>query len=312
MPKFFQYEVAAFNGEQPDQGFSNVKFKDGDFESSAAAADGALLEIIPVHIKNPPVIQFIAFLDSIKDEVKQDTSQETAFGRTSPYYVWKSSRRSITIGLNIPSTSITSALNNLNNLNWLYASTYPTYSQTENATSVAATPLFRVRYANLIASPTGDGQGALCSIQGLAVTHDLDQGVIHIASENVGSSAANAAARAVEQAGFSNSFPEGSKIIVPKLMKVGFTLNVVNDHQAGWRSDTGEWRGGLSAPGFPYLFGLQRDTQNTPGAGPGVGLSTDVSTGAKPGTPADRAQEAKEEVIFDVRVDSGPPQGRTD
>ena len=190
MPKFFQYELAGFNGEQPDQGFSNVKFKDGDFESSAAAADGALLEIIPVHIKNPPVIQFLAFLDNIKDEIKQDTSEETAFGRTSPYYIWKGSRRNINISLNIPSTSIASGLNNLNNLNWLYASTYPTYSETENATSVAATPLFRVRYANLIASPTNDGQGALCSINGLTVTHDLEQGVMHIESANVGSSAA--------------------------------------------------------------------------------------------------------------------------
>ena len=293
MPKFFQYEVAAYNGTQPNEGFTNVKFKDGDFESSAAASDGALLEIIPVHIKKPPVIQFIAFLDNIRDEVHHMTTEETAFGRTSPYYIWSNAKRKITIGLNIPSTSITSGLNNLNNLNWLYASTYPAYSQTENATSLAATPLFRVRYANLIASPTNDGQGALGSIQGLSVTHDLDQGVMHVESENVGSSAANAAARVIQQAGFSNSFPEGSKILIPKLIKVSFTLNIVNDHQVGWNSQTGEWRGGLSAPGFPYLFGLQRDTQNTPSAGPGVGLSTDIGAGktTTPGTPAARSKE---------------------
>ena len=85
---------------------------------------------------------------------------------------------------------------------------------------------------------------------------------------------------------------------------------MINDHQAGWRSDDGEWRGGLSAPGFPYLFGLQRDTQNTPGAGPGVGLSTDVSTGEKPGTPTKRSQETKEKVLFDQEVTDVPGEGR--
>ena len=58
MPKFFQSEIAAYNGAKTK--FTNVKFKKGDFENSDAAAAGTLLEFIPVHVKNPPVIQFIA------------------------------------------------------------------------------------------------------------------------------------------------------------------------------------------------------------------------------------------------------------
>ena len=60
MPKFFQVEKAAYAGEKNT--FSNVKFKKNDFDSSYAAEAGTILEIIPVHIKNPPVIQFIAYV----------------------------------------------------------------------------------------------------------------------------------------------------------------------------------------------------------------------------------------------------------
>ena len=55
--------------------------------------------------------------------------------------------------------------------------------------------------------------------------------------------------------------------MIPKFIKVSFTLNVVHDHSLGWDFNTGNWRGGLSAPRFPYDFGLIRDTSDSPGSG---------------------------------------------
>ena len=46
----------------------NVKFKKNTLDNSPAAETGTILEIIPVHIKNPPVIQFIAYLEKITDK----------------------------------------------------------------------------------------------------------------------------------------------------------------------------------------------------------------------------------------------------
>ena len=57
MPKFFQNEIAAYAGEK--QTFQNVKFKSNNFENSEGAELGTLLEIIPVHIKKPPVTLII-------------------------------------------------------------------------------------------------------------------------------------------------------------------------------------------------------------------------------------------------------------
>ena len=143
MAKFFQSEIAAFDGDR--SGFQNVKFKKNDFNSSTAAEGGAVLKFIPVHYKNPPVIQFIAFLDSLSDRYDTQYGEQQPFGRTNPYYIWQGNKRSIGISFAIPSSGISNGLHNLNNLSWLLSSVYPTYKDSTTATSVAASPLFRLK-----------------------------------------------------------------------------------------------------------------------------------------------------------------------
>ena len=59
MSRFFQKEeIVAHAGEKTQ--FKNVDFTEGDFlENSPGAAAGTLLEILPVHIKNPPIIVWL-------------------------------------------------------------------------------------------------------------------------------------------------------------------------------------------------------------------------------------------------------------
>ncbi len=132
---------------------------------------------------------------------------------------------SIAVGLDIPSSGISNGLDNLNNLSWLLASLYPTYKDSTTATSVAASPLFRVRYANLIASSTNGGQGLLCTISNVNVNYGLESGFLEVNPKNVGSSFANAAARVLSAAKFENALhPEGKEFLIPKLMKVSMDL----------------------------------------------------------------------------------------
>ena len=279
MPKFFQVEQAAYAGQKNT--FRNVKFKKNDLDSSNAAEAGTILEIIPIHIKRPPVIQFIAYLDQLTDKFNSKQTSEQPFGRTDPYYIWKSNDRSIGVTFTIPSTGFANAMDNLNNLSWFLGSLYPSYKDTVTATSLAASPMFRVRFGNLICSSTRDGQGLLGVIQAVNVTHDLKGGVIGFEVENVGSSFASTAAKVLKEAGFENSIREGKKLMIPKFIKVSFTLNVVHDHSMGWDYNTGNWRGGLTAPRFPYDFGMLRDTSDSPGS--------DISESPSPSTPGDRA-----------------------
>ena len=314
MPKFFQSEVAAFSGERNT--FQNVKFARNALENSAAAEAGTILEIIPVHIKNPPIIQFIAYVDSLSDKFGVKYVSEQPFGRVDPYHVWQGNSRTITVSWAIPSSSKALGLTNLNNLSWFLSSLYPAYKEIGSATSVSASPMFRFRHANLISSPTRDGQGILCVIKSANVTHDVKQGFINISTENMGSSFANVEASLLKSAGFQNSFHEGKKILIPKLIKLQCALEIVHDHALGWDHQTGMWRGGLAAPRYPYDFGLTRDTSDTPSAQPMTLMQDaappannpgDNSTNIVPGSTLETINP--EECITDFSPGSGGKTG---
>lgn len=311
MPKFFQVEKAAFGGEKNQ--FSNVKFKKRGLENSRAAEAGTILEIIPLHIKNPPVIQFIAYLDTLQDKFDSKQTAEQPFGRTDPYYMWKSNNRSITVGFSIPASSVTMGLDNLNNLSWFAASLYPTYKESDTATSIAASPMFRVRYANLICSSTNDGQGLPGVIQNLSVTHDVKQGFIGGKVDNLGTSFGSDIANVIKAAGFENTVNEGKNMLIPKLIKVSFTLNVVHDHKLGWDFNTGEFRGGTAGPRFPYDFGLVRETADTPTAGATIQNDTQgPAAAAAPGSADAREQAVGVAVIAQESSEDLTDQGEID
>tara|TARA_A100001391_G_scaffold12460_5_gene7444 strand:+ start:146 stop:394 length:249 start_codon:yes stop_codon:yes gene_type:complete len=82
MPRFFEFEQIAYGNQK--SGFKNVEFRKNDLSPSDGAEKGDLLEIIPMHIKNPPVIQFMAFLTSLGDNFNSTYSSEQPFGRVDP------------------------------------------------------------------------------------------------------------------------------------------------------------------------------------------------------------------------------------
>ena len=262
----------------------NVKFKKSGegYTSSKEANQGSVIEFIPMHYKNTPVIKFIAFLDDIKDSIKQTFQPEQPFGRLDPIQVWKASSREISVTFNIPSSSEEMALRNVNNLSWLVASSYPTYEQADCANSIAASPLYRVKFANIIAN-TNNRNGILCVIPSFSVTHSLKAGVIHIH--------AGAVKKLAKEAGFPT---QADEIIVARNITVGCTLNVLHEHSLGWDSTTGEWRGGSRA-GYPYGFGVVKDAGDPQSKGPeGPGESTDSDPGKSSNstTTASRESEA--------------------
>jgi len=308
MPKFFQTEIGAHGGEK--QGFQNVKFKKRDFNNSSAARSGTILEIIPVHIKNPPVIQFLAYLGRITDRFGVSFQASQPFGRPDPYQIWKGNSRTIRLSVDLPSSSVAKGLDNLNNLSWFLAALYPTYRSKLTATSVSATPMFRVRYGNLISSMTSGGQGILCVIKGVAVTHDLKQGVIGAIASGMRMSGGTTAGQLIKAAGFDNYVRDGEKILIPKSIKLGFSLTVVHDHSLGWDHDTGKWRGAKEGAGYPYKFGLVRDTKDELSLDPVGDLYSDTSIpeGAappSPGSPEAQQTNASQTIISDTDEDVG-------
>ena len=311
MPKFFQTEIAGYGGDKNT--FQNVKFKKRDFSNTSAAAAGTILEIIPVHIKNPPVIQFLAYVSTLGDSYSVKYKSEQPYGRTDQYHIWSGNMRRINLSFDIPSSSVSKGLDNLNNLSWLLASLYPTYKDRISSTSVSASPLFRVRYGNLIMSPAQGGLGLLCTMPSVRVTHDHKEGFIGVVASGMSVGGGNTAGSLLKSAGFDNSVREGEKILIPKLIKISTSLTVVNDHPMGWDHQTGHWRGGPSAAGWPYKFGLVRDTKDEPSASSSGAVNEDSSVPtpnpdvppSPPGSPDAQQANNSETILSDTNEDVG-------
>jgi len=194
------------------------------------------------------------------------------YGRLDPIRVWKSSDRKISLSISIISSSEEMAIRNLNNLNWLLASSYPTYDSSfcGCSTSVAASPMFRVKYANLITN-MNNHSGLLCVIPSFGVTHDFKSGVIHVRPDDPTTYTGNKVDRSLLSAA---GFPvqSGNYIIATKI-SLSCTLEVVHEHSLGWDLETGEWRGGKSS-GYPYGLGLVKSATDPPSSS-GQGGSTD-------------------------------------
>ena len=259
MSKFFAYERAALGKAAA----KNVEFKKDNegLSSSPEAQRGTLLEFIPVHVRDAPVITFMAYIKNLSDNFRHDHQPEQPYGRPDPYHIWQKSERTISISWAVPSSSKESALRNLNNLNLLIASQYPAYTTSGDATSIAASPLFRVKYANLISHAKAD-RGLLCTISGVEVSHEVDQGFIYIDFDGV------------DRKLKGKTGP--SKLLIPRNFSLSVNMSVAHDHSLGWDLQTGAWRGGATN-GVPYGYGLGKDklrvgksgappVQDTPGA----------------------------------------------
>jgi hypothetical protein len=295
MTKFFQNETAAYNGDK--NGLRNVNFKKRSLENTSAAEAGSLLEIIPLHIKNPPVIQFIAYISQLSDNFRLRTDSRQPYGRTEPYYIWQGNDRSIRMTLGIPNSSEAVALDNLNNMSWLAASVYPTYKERMSANSVAASPIYRIRYANLVASVAGGGQGILCVLDGINYSFAVGDGYISI-------DATGEHAALIKSAGFDQVNRSGDKLLIPKTITLGLNLSIIHDHAVGWDYETGNWRGGQAAPGFPYGFGLARDTKDLPSQGSESSTNSDAAgpgeTSAVPGSPQAQQDANTADAFFET------------
>lgn len=127
------------------------------------------------------IVQFPALLNQLEDNFTSNWASQNVFGRQDPVMTFQNTQRSIGVGFTVPSHSSEQAEDNLIKLNQLIKYLYPAFAQTGTANSISASPLFRIKFANLIYdassnSPGGDAQesGLVCAIQDFKHQFSLD------------------------------------------------------------------------------------------------------------------------------------------
>ena len=175
----------------------NYFFSSQDNSSEYATKTGALLEFRSM-ISGKNVI-FKAFLTDFSQNFASTWASENVFGRMDPIATFDNTKRTITVGWDIPAYDINDAKNNLHKCSALIQMLYPSYSSTNSfspeydgdgnlsggqvttstsAQSLSKPPLLKLKFANLIStSATGTDDGLLGYTSGINWNPKLDQGM---------------------------------------------------------------------------------------------------------------------------------------
>ena len=131
--------------------------KDKSLAEKYAKDCGAMLSIKSV-ISNKTV-SFMAFLNDYTDTFNSNWNTEEVFGRMDPVAMFKSTKRTLSIGWNVPSTSLEQAKKHRNKVARLSKMIYPAYNNSgmKHQQTLTKPPLVKVRYANLLRNTAGSG-----------------------------------------------------------------------------------------------------------------------------------------------------------
>jgi hypothetical protein len=179
-------------------------------------------------------VEFKAFLTELSDNFQSSWNSEQVFGRMDPMGTFQNTKRSVSLGWDIPAGSLDEAKYNMEAISTLTSMLYPGYSSNPvslkgegtftTANSISRNPLVRIKFANLISANddyTAKKGGLLGWIDGVNIQPQIDQGFII----------------------------EGKKHY-PKLYKLSLNLNVLHEHDLGFDKDN-QWLG-INNPKWPF------------------------------------------------------------
>ena len=169
-------------------------------------------------------VEFKAFLTDLSDDFQSSWNSEEVFGRMDPIGTFSGTKRTISVGWDVPAASLQEAISNSEALRTLTSMLYPGYSGNPvsvdeqavvSANSISRSPLVRVKFANLIAAANGEGDsakegGLLGWIDGINLQPQVEQG-----------------------------FLIDNKKHYPKTYKLSIKLNVLHEHELGFDDQNG-------------------------------------------------------------------------
>ena len=135
------------------------------------------------HIPSHKSVKFKAFLTTYADSFITNWEKESVIGRNDPYQNFKNTERTINLGWTLVAQDEQEARENLMRASNLAQFVYPSYTGA-GATSLAASPVFRLKFLNLIRDASVDlgpqasahDSGLPGIVNGFVFTPNLDSG----------------------------------------------------------------------------------------------------------------------------------------
>jgi len=125
-------------------------------------------------------VSFPALLTQLDNKFSPSWNSEKVFGRQDPILTFQGTERTMAVAFDVPSESKSQAKRNLTKLNKLINFLYPAFSRAGSANTISASPLFRIKFANLIYDqskgvPGNNAQsGLVCGINDFSHSFKFD------------------------------------------------------------------------------------------------------------------------------------------
>ena len=177
--------------------------------SDAQANAGYTLDFF--HVATKTKVKFKAFITNISDQYQSNWEKEEVYGRMDPIQTFKSTQRVINVNWDIVAGSMREAKSNMAKLSDLFNMLYPVYQSNENNTNgMKASPLLRIKFANLISKSGQKGDvgqaGLLGSVDGFNFEPMMDDAM----------------------------FGDSSGNLYPKVVSLSCTFSVIHEQPLGW------------------------------------------------------------------------------
>lgn len=220
-------------------------FLGGNHDYSSELANTRLQYIEFYHIPTGLSVQFKAFLTTFSDQYSSDWNDEDVYGRMDPISKFKRTKRTISLGWDVPSASIEEAILNFERASTLLSMLYPEYEELggASASKIKTAPLFKLRFMNLIQNVASSGLGAkdgglLGKLSGLTYEPDLESGFFDSLDPSQEASSVKFA--------LPDNFT--SELIFPQTIKFQCEFTVLHQHPLGWQNKQAR----IGFEQFPY------------------------------------------------------------
>jgi hypothetical protein len=225
------------------------------------------------HIPSKKDVSFKAFITAFNETYTSDWASESLYGRGDPIHMFKNTRRNITLAFKIPAATDSEAFENLGRVQTLLQFLYPGYTDTTSGTTIAQSPLVRIKVMNLLASrnaPQSSKKSAEDALRGGEVLphSPLQRASVTfkdvIESRNpIGSDPKLGALSVIKNITVQHHLEDkegvleyGKGMILPKLLDINLSFDVIHEHPLGWQDgkfgDSNTQKGEL----FPYGVNL--------------------------------------------------------
>lgn len=222
-----------------------------DPTDTMANKEGRNLAIEIMHVPSGEIVKFKAFITQFDDQYQTEFNQEQVYGRMDAIQSYRGTTRQINLSWDVPSSSEEEAKVHMSRCSTLMNMLYPVYSKSGTGTGdtdgkvISAPPIFRMKFANLIASTSsgaaGGGvaqNGLFGTISGFSYSPDFDSGFFIF-----------------EEEGASDS------TVIPQTISLSCTFTVIHTHDLGWEQATNENGAATVQANEMYPYGVAESTK---------------------------------------------------